>query len=383
MTIEQSELLPEYRVIFLWDDNVIDRADNSNLDWMIETMRLTDKDLLSRLVRDEENPDYIIVSDKCFVGYAARKKFKHYLQHNKNSVFIFFTYEVVEPDMNLFDYAFTWNPDHICGDRIAHNFSYMYDFHNGCLFSNDLTLEGAQLILQNNPRFCSFIYSHSAAVRDKFFHLLSGYKHIDSLGRYLNNTNIESTRTVRNWLDDSINMKSGYKFSIAMENATYKGYTTEKLVTSLQAHTVPIYWGDPAVAEFINPKAFINISDYSSLEEAMERVKEIDNNDELWLEMVMQPWQTEEQRAKTLQVVAEYEQFVRHIFSQDIKQAKRVYVGTWANTYRKNFNGLVPPFWPRMKATAISKSRIYLGKIFSRRTKNFLVKILRLDKPDK
>ena len=376
MTTQNGELLPEYRVIFLWNDNEIDRADNTTLDWMFETMRLTDKDLISRFVRDEENPDYIIVSDKCLHDFAARKVFRHYLKHNPNSVFIFFTYEVLEPDMNLFDYAFTWNPDHICGDRIGHNFPYMYDFRNGILLSNDLTREGAQLILHNNPRFCNFIYSHSSDVRDRFFYALSGYKHVDSSGRYLNNTNIEGSRTAKNWLDLSIVMKSGCKFSIAMENATYRGYTTEKIITSLQAHTVPIYWGDPAVAEYINPKAFINISDYSSFEEAIERVKEIDNNDELWLDMVTQPWQTEEQRAKTIESVSEYNRFLRSIFSQDIRQAKRVPQGTWPDNCRNNFNGVVAPVYKAVKSKILGAPRRILTKFMSRRTKNLLRKIL-------
>lgn len=374
MTAQNCELLPQYRVIFLWDDNIIDRADNSTLDWMIETMRITDKDLISRFVRDEKNPQYIIVSDKCFVGKKALNTLKHYLNHYPDSVFIFFTYEVLEPDLNLFDYVFTWNPEHVCGDRIIHNFPYMYDFRNGVPLTNTLTREGARKILQDSPRFCSFIYSHPAEVRDKFFYLLSGYKHVDSLGRYLNNTNIEATRISRDWMNLSIDMKAGYKFSIAMENATYRGYTTEKLVTSLQAHTVPIYWGDPAVAEFINPKAFINISDYSSLEEAMERVKEIDNNDDLWLDMVTQPWQTEEQRAKTIEAVAEYNSMIRNIFAQPLRQAKRVPVGTWPDKYRDNFKGYIAP----VKKQLENKLRIFVGKFLSRRTKNFLLKILRM-----
>ena len=371
-----TALLPEYRVIFLWDNNPVDNADNSTLDWMSETMRLTDKDLLSRFVRDEENPDYVIVTDKCFSGYIARRKFKHYLKHNKNSVFIFFTYEVIEPDMNVCDYAFTWNPDHKCGDRIAQNFPYMYDFRSGTLLQNELTREEAQAILQNRPRFCNFIYSHAADVRDKFFHLLSAYKQIYSPGRYLNNNGLEHSRSAKNWQNLSIDMKAGCKFSIAMENAAYKGYTTEKIVTSLQAHTVPIYWGDPAVAEFINPKAFVNVSDYSSLEEAVVRVKEIDNNDELWLDMVTQPWQTEEQRVKTLEVVAQYGQFMRNIFSQDIKSAKRVPIGTWGDVCRDNFNGFVPPLGKAFYLFIYHNIRRLIASFLSRRTKNLLKKLL-------
>ena len=379
MTAQNGELLPEYRVIFLWNNNIIDGAYRFSHDWMIETLRLTDKDLISRLVRDEKNPEYIIVSDKALSDYESYKDLRYYLDHNQDSVFIFFTYEVFEPDLNLFDYAFAWNPDHVCGDRIIHNFPYMYDFRNEALLTNDLTREDARLILQNRPRFCNFIYSHPCDVRDKFFHALSGYKRVDSLGRHLNNSNVEASRLEKNWWDISIDMKAGYKFSIAMENAAYKGYTTEKIVTSLQAHTVPIYWGDPAVAEFINPKAFINISDYSSFEEAIERVREIDNNDELWLDMVTQPWQTEEQRAKTLESVAEYNRMFRNIFAQDRSKVMRTPHGTWGDFYRKNFHGFFPPFRERLKSNTINRLRRFIAKFLSRRTKNVLGKMLHLN----
>ena len=343
-------LLPEYRVIFLWDDNKIDRADNSTLNWMVETMRLRDPELVSRFVRDEENPDYIIATDKCFVDFKACKKLKHYFLNNPNSIFIFYTYELVEPNLTIFDYAFTWNREHKCGDRICRNLPYIFDFTSGDILTNNLTHDEAVKILSESPKFCNFVYSHRARERDSFFHMLSKYKRVEATGAWMNNTGIKSTRSARDWYSLSIGLKQGYKFSIAMENATYRDYTSEKLISSLQAHTVPIYWGNPDVAELINPKAFINCHDYSSFEEVIERVKEIDNNDNLWLEMVTQPWQTDEQYAKTRQIVGDYHSFFRHIFTQDIKKAARRPRGVHATTFVKRFTGLVgimPPFYVR------------------------------------
>ena len=94
-------------------------------------MRLNDQDLISRLVYDEENPDYVIVTDKCWEDWYACKNFKRYLAEKKDRIFIFFTFEAMEPELNLCDYAFTWNPDLKCADRICHNFSYMYDEIHG------------------------------------------------------------------------------------------------------------------------------------------------------------------------------------------------------------------------------------------------------------
>ena len=381
MTAQNGELLPEYRVIFIWDDNDTDNADNTTLDWMIETMRLTDKDLISRLVYDDKNPDYVIASDKYLYadyvinGDKALKTLKRYLKKNKESVFIFFTYEGVEPDLNIFDYAFTWNPDLVCGDRIGHNFSYMYDFRNEVPYTNTLTRDEARKLLADKRSFCVFMYSHKSEPRDSVFHLLSEYKRVDSTGSYLHNTDTKPSRNQQDWYELSVEIKSGYKFSIAMENATYKGYTSEKLIASLRAHTVPIYWGDPAVTDYINPKAFINVSDYSSLDEVLERVKEIDNNDELWLDMVTQPWQTEEQRARTLQGVADYNSFFRNIFSQDIKKAKRVLRGMIGDRYRRDIRAMVVPCYVRL----FRRTRGKIAKYLPRRLKDYLKKILHYD----
>ena len=146
-----------------------------------------------------------------------------------------------------------------------------------------------------------------------------------------------------------------------MENAVYRGYTSEKIVSSLQAHTVPIYWGDPAVTELINPKAFINCHDYSSFDEVIERVKEIDNNDDLWLDMVTQPWQTEEQRKTTLQDVADYERFMHNIFSQDLKSARRRSIGFWGDKCRIHFTGYAGIMTPKY-LMALKKIKRLAGK---------------------
>jgi hypothetical protein len=59
------------------------------------------------------------------------------------------------------------------------------------------------------------------------------------------------------------------KFSIAMENSYFPGYNTEKITDPLVARSVPIYKGDPRIAETFNPLAFINLSDFKSDEEAI------------------------------------------------------------------------------------------------------------------
>ena len=370
-TPHHTTLLPEYKVTF------IHSGVKNSLDYMIKYMCTRDTELTSRFVRDDENPDYIIASDTCFNVIESCMRLRDYFCRRKDSIFISFNLECIEPDMNIFDYAFTWNPDLVCGDRIAPNVPFIVRQCASGVHANDYTRENARRKLESNLGFCNFIYSHPSEPRDEFFRLLSQYKYVDALGPRLNNTGTKSTRDDEDWYTLSIKMKSDYKFSIAMENASSKGYTTEKIISSLQAHTVPIYWGDPAVTDLINPKAFINCNDYSSFDEVIERVKEIDNDDELWIDMVTQPWQTEEQHEKTLRMLDENDAFVRNIFTQDIKKARRRGVGSWPSMCRKGFTGLVgrmPPIYIKVA----SRIKRKLSKILSPEMKYAIKRFLRI-----
>ena len=338
-TPHHTTLLPEIRIACMYCGNIPP-------EWVFKALCLGNDDLHDRFVLDDDNPDYIIATDKCFGLKDDCLRLQQYLKNNEESIFIFFTRECLDPNLNLFDYAFTWNPDLVCGDRVIHNFPEMYRPANKTTLINTLTREEAINRLKCSLKFCNFMYSHPSEPRDTFFRLLSEYRRVDSLGAHLNNTGTPSTRWAKDWYSLSIDMKKNYKFSIAMENASYKGYTTEKIISSLEAHTVPIYWGDPAVTDYINPKAIINCNDYSSFDEVIERVKEIDSNDDLWLDMVTQEWQTKEQRSKTIQAVADYGEAVRNIFSQDSRQARRRPIGAWYDMFRRGFTGvigIVPP----------------------------------------
>ena len=60
-------------------------------------------------------------------------------------------------------------------------------------------------------------------------------------------------------IKNKIKFLSSYKFSISMENSNGDGYVSEKIIDSLIAGTIPIYYGDYLVDEYINPKVYIMI----------------------------------------------------------------------------------------------------------------------------
>jgi len=94
-------------------------------------------------------------------------------------------------------------------------------------------------------------------------------------------------RENKNWTQSKVDFISNYKFTIAFENSSYIGYTTEKMLNPLSAASVPIYWGNPEVEEDFNPNAFINANGYEDrLDELVKKVIELDNDDEAYLKML-------------------------------------------------------------------------------------------------
>jgi len=286
-------------------------------------------------VWDERDADYLIATEHIYINKEINKHFK-LLKKNKQ-ILIFYAGEAVSPDFNIFDYAIGFdaclqNMDRFCRLQSPNL------FFNGFLTKseNDIhSLKDAYKELQNKKNFANFLYSNGNAhpIRDELFWTLSRYKRVDSLGKWLNNMRKMGTG-YEGHAADCIAIKRPYKFSIACENACFEGYTSEKILTSLEAHTIPIYWGDPLIEESINPKTFINCNKFDNIEDVIMQVKLIDENDDLWCEMISQPWQTDEQKLRWKQRNEEYISFFRNIFQQSLSIAKRRPVGTWNTNYQ-------------------------------------------------
>jgi hypothetical protein len=138
------------------------------------------------------------------------------------------------------------------------------------------------------PRFCSFVVGHSTPFfRKEFFLKLCDYKRVDSGGSVLNNIGGRIGGDHRG--DNLINFYRQSKFVLCCENTIAPGYVTEKILLSFKAGAIPIYWGAPEVIQFFNPKSFINLRDFDTIESAIEKIKEIDNNSELYQEMLSEP----------------------------------------------------------------------------------------------
>ena len=294
-------------------------------------------------------PDYLIASEHVYIDRRINMEFKKVYPLAK--VVILHAGEAISPDFNLFDYAVGFDGNLNNGDRFV-QLPPPYIMFRGFLPQqyNEISCEDEALdLLKEKKGFCNFLYSNWMAHpnRDRLFYILSSYKRVDSLGRHLNNVGVKGTGFSGHALD-CIKLKSPYKFSIACENATYLGYTSEKLLTSLAAHTVPIYWGDPEIARNVNPECFINCNNFDSLEEVIDAVRKIDEDDALWAHMVAAPWRTQQQISYHEERFCKYVAFFENIFSQDINHARRIPDGTYPKRAREFFWHANPVHYGRM-----------------------------------
>lgn len=325
----------------------------SSVDWMFDFLKIPNEKY--HFVWDDKNPDYVIASE--WVYYES-EFFNKFLSLQKPHVInIFFAGECLEPDLNIFDYAIVFDKNLKYEDRVSRipTLQFFGKYVNDSFFE---TVENPKELLKHKTGFCNFIYSNGKAHpnRDKLFYKISEYKKVDSLGPHLRNVDVKETLV-------HFSEKKRYKFSIACENARYRGYTSEKIITSFISNTIPIYWGDPLVEEFFNPKAFINANN-KSFDEILKIVEEIDNNEELWCKIIAEPHILDWQKENFIKEKEEFQQFLYNIFDQKIEQAKRVGQGYHPGNYRKWFRTLITKDVYKNYECVIKKNN-FLQNIFS------------------
>jgi len=267
--------------------------------------------LIMRLLR--KHYDVEVCDDADYVFFSTMGE-SHWSVPDR-CVKIFQTGENLAPDFNACDYAigFEWM-----------NFEDRYiRFPNYMFYDSDLLhkmehkheLPDGWDLAKEHTEFCSFVVSnHRNPKRKQVFMQLSEYKRVNSGGGYLNN--------VGGRVKDKFAFESNHKFSICFENGAHNGYTTEKLIQALAARTIPIYWGDPKVGKVFNKNAFIDAYSYNNIKDVIERVKEIDNNDDLYMRMLSEPALLPTSPGVDEQI-QRFEDWLIHIFEQPIDKARR------------------------------------------------------------
>ena len=58
----------------------------------------------------------------------------------------------------------------------------------------------------------------------------------------------------------------------------------------MTVNSIPIYWGNPRVAEEFNTKSFVNFVDFKNLDDMIEYIIQLDKDDSKYLEVLRNPW---------------------------------------------------------------------------------------------
>lgn len=218
--------------------------------------------------------DVELVDDPDFLIYSLfGRNFEKY-----DCVRIFFSGEVFGPNLKECDYAFS------C--RFPNGNSRLYRLPQYAQYGNPkrlLETPNVEKILREKTRFCNFVYSNpSNKDRVKFFKQLSKYKKVDSGGKFLNN--------VGGPVPDKFDFINKYKFTIAFENESYPGYTTEKIYEPMRVDSLPIYYGNPFIGRDFNPESFVNVHDFKDFDDAIDFIIELDKNVDKYVEMIKKPF---------------------------------------------------------------------------------------------
>jgi hypothetical protein len=218
-------------------------------------------------------PDFLIYSNRL-----------NHVHRVHNCTKIFFPIESYLPDWRECDYAMTSyyleDPRHL---RLP---SYvLYDDVRTVMKQG----EDAEAILRRKTKFCSFVVSNDnrhTRIRTQFFKRLSRYKQVDSGGRCLNNIG----GPIPGGPLGKREFLKPYKFNLAFENLSITGYTTEKIFEAMWARALPVYWGSSRINEEFNPRSFLNYFDFANEEALIERIIELDRDDNKYLEVLRQPY---------------------------------------------------------------------------------------------
>tara|TARA_R110002020_G_scaffold355815_2_gene568484 strand:- start:8298 stop:9245 length:948 start_codon:yes stop_codon:yes gene_type:complete len=217
------------------------------------------------------NPDVLFFS--CFG--------KDYL--NYNCYKIFYTAENKKTDFTACDYSISFENTKNPRQFFLPYFGFkVFEFKYLEELKCTPNIHQASLILEKKNKFCAMVVSNGKA-KDRlvFFKKLNLLKQVDSGGRYMN--------TIDRPIADKHEFIKNYKFIISYENESYPNYLTEKVLDALRVYSIPIYWGDPIISDFINPNRIINRMDFKTDEECIERILQIDNNDTLYKSIISQP----------------------------------------------------------------------------------------------
>lgn len=171
-------------------------------------------------------------------------------------------------------------------------------------------LNDSSLRLNGRCKFASLIASHNKSKgvgRVKMRNRFNQISHVECAGKLLRNTNDLQEK----FNNDKLAYLKQFKFNLCPENSARHGYVTEKLINSIQAGCIPIYWGDDnPEPEILNHDAIIFYNPNDS-KIALDKVAELWHNQKLYEEFCHIPPFKPDAADKIWETLQELERRVR------------------------------------------------------------------------
>ena len=257
---------------------------------------------------EPNNPDYLIFN----IFGCNHLDIKY-----NNSIKIGYLTENQIPDFNTADYFI----GHCHINYLDRYFKLPIYFYNSLINLKYKEIEKIREAILKKPirkKFCAALISNNLITdgfRINFINELSKYKAVDMGGRFNN--------SIGRFIENKIKFLTSYKFSIAMENTEGDGYVSEKIIESFLSGTIPIYYGDYMIDEYINPDSYILIKGEKDLKKKIEYIKEIDNNVELYKKIISKKILLNKYQIKN-EYKKSFIEFFENIIFQNKNIAKRI-----------------------------------------------------------
>lgn len=286
-----------------------------------------------------EDADYVICSGFGFYNYL-----------DEPGIRIMFSGENYIPDFNYIDYAFSFYPIDFL-DRHCTIPGMIYLSMDPLEELRRKKRDYSKDILKEKVYFANLLASHESDenMRSRLIDALSQYKRVECAGIFRNN--MPDGQTVSMWAGTKQPFVRKCKFTLCPESVVHEGFVTEKIFDAFQADTIPIYYGSSTVSSIFNKKAYLDVRDFEDLDALLERIIDLDNDDEKYLEMLRQPIFNNPRYVEDS--LSKIEAFLCHIVDQPIEKAYRrchlympaEYEKTLAECRRRGFGYLVGKYY--------------------------------------
>lgn len=306
-------------------------------------------------------------ADFLFVTHKPRSFRELFSISDNGQIRIYIGREAIIPDLNLFDYALTFDSS-VRSHRLFRPHPVIFFSHDLQFGDIEAAKNGTVPGFEDRPFFCDFIYRNAlgAPERENIFRWMQNeFGGVQSYGSFLQNANISDVGEEKelfssDWRVQKIAIQKKHRFSLALENASLTGYTSEKLLTALMAGSIPIYWGNPRVIEEFNPRRFL-VFDGSNHVELSERIRALITVPELAIATLHEPVFTDEQRQRIEANSRGLERWILNLLDPNIAGLSHRPHGWYPDWY----SGMIRRAYSREKWSS-SRWKSFFGKLVSK-----------------